>query len=92
MREAGIEREMISSVPLGLSRDYEYLPRRGPPRPIRCQVCEQLYEDVERATADGRCVLAVMCSACREEGRLRWIMEKKVGLPRATATFRRGAR
>jgi hypothetical protein len=85
------EWETISGVPLGLSRDYEQLPRTGPLRSIRCQGCSQLYEDVERLMADGCRVLAIMCTSCREEGRLRWITEKIVALPMATATYRKGS-
>ena len=82
--------ETISGVPLGLSRDYEHLPRTGPLRPICCQGCLQLYEDVERMAADGCRVLAIMCGPCREEGRRRWIAETpKTPLPMATATYRK---
>jgi hypothetical protein len=86
MKKTAVER--IGGVPLGLSRDYEYLPRTGPLRWICCQCCSQLYEDGERLTADGSCVLAVMCAPCREEGRLRWIAKRLVELPMAVATFR----
>lgn len=84
------EEETIGGVPLGLSRDYAHLPRTGPLREICCQTCDKLYEDVERLTADGQRVLAVMCGTCREEGRLRWIAKKVVPLPTASVTFRRG--
>lgn len=86
--------ETIGGVPLGLSRDYEHLPRTGPLRPIRCQGCSRLYEDVERLMADGCRVLALMCAPCREEGRLRWLAEtiKMLELPTATATYRKGDR
>jgi hypothetical protein len=88
------DRETIGGVPLGLSRDYEHLPRTGPLRPIRCQGCHQMYEDVERQLADGCRVMAIMCSSCREEGRSRWLAEKikSLELPMATATYRKGAR
>jgi hypothetical protein len=84
------ERETIGGVPLGLSRDYAHLPRAGSLRWNCCQGCSRLYEDGERLMADGCRVLAVMCEACREEGRLRWLAEKIVELPMATATSRKG--
>ena len=86
--------ETIGGVPLGLSRDYEHLPRTGPLRPICCQGCSRLYEDVERLTADGCRVLALMCTPCRKEGRTRWLTEKikSLVLPTATATYRKGDR
>ncbi len=84
------EEETIGGVPLGLSRNYAHLPRTGPLRKIYCQGCSHLYEDGERLTADGCYVLAVLCGACREEGRLRWIAMKIVPLPTAVATFRGG--
>lgn len=86
--------ETISGVPLGLSRDYEHLPRTGTLRQICCQGCLQFYQDVERVAADGCRVLAIMCAPCREEGRLRWIAEtiKTLELPTATATYRKGDR
>ena len=86
--------ETIGGVPLGLSQDYEHLPCTGPLRTICCQGCKQLYEDVERLTADGCHILAIMCASCREEGRLKWIAEKikALELPKATATYRGGPR
>lgn len=86
------EPETIGGVPLGLSRDYAHLPRTGPLRAMCCQTCDQLYEDVERLTADGCRVLAVMCESCREKGRRQWIAQRIVELPTATATFRKGYR
>lgn len=86
--------ETIGGVPLGLSRDYDHLPRTGPLRPLCCQSCSQLYEDVERLTADGCRVLAIMCEACREEGRQKWIAAKvaELELPRAIALPRKDGR
>lgn len=86
------ERETISGVPLGLSRDYEQLPRTGPLRSVRCSACMQSYEDAMRLATDGCHVLAMLCTSCREQGRMRWIAVQVVELPRAVATFRKGAR
>ena len=86
------EWETISGVPLGLSRDYEQLSRTGPLRSVRCQVCMQSYEDVERLATDGCRVLAILCTACREQGCTRWIAAHPVELPRAVAAFRKRAR
>ena len=83
--------ETISGVPLGLSRDYDHLPRTGPPRLIYCQICSGLHEDVERLTSDGCRVLAIMCKCCREEGRQKWIEAQVIDLPAAIAAFRKGA-
>lgn len=86
------DQETIGGVPLGLSRDYPHLPRTGPLRPICCQGCHQMYEDVERLTVDGCRVLAIMCERCREKGRTRWLAEKiklRV-LPTAIASYRKG--
>ncbi len=87
-------RETIGGVPLGLSRDYVHLPRTGPLRPVCCQGCHRMYEDVERLTSDGCRVMAIMCARCREEGRTRWLAEtiKAIALPQATATYRKGDR
>lgn len=85
-------RETIGGVPLGLSRDYDHLPRTGPLRQVCCQLCLRVYEDAERLTADGCHVLAVMCVRCREKGRLKWIEARRVKLevPKATVVlFRR---
>jgi hypothetical protein len=84
------EPETIGGVPLGLSRDYDHLPRTGPLRLICCQTCSGLYEDVERLAADGCKVLAVMCKDCREKGRLKWMAAQHVELPTAVATYRKG--
>ena len=86
------ERETIGGVPLGLSRDYEHLPQTGPLRAVRCSSCWQLYEDVERMTADGCRVLVMMCIDCREQGRMRWIAASRVELPKAFATYRKEIR
>jgi hypothetical protein len=88
------DRETIGGVPLGLSRDYEHLPQLGPLRPIRCQCCSRLYDDVERLTEDGCRVMAIMCASCREEGRSRWLAAqiKSIELPQATASYRKGDR
>lgn len=87
-----LERETIAGVPIGLSRDYDHLPRTGPLRAIYCSTCLLPHDDVARLTADGCRVLAIMCRACREEGRARWIAEHRVDLPRAVAAFRKGSR
>jgi hypothetical protein len=84
--------ETIGGVPLGLSRDYDHLPRTGPLRAVRCATCDQWYEDVERLLEDGCCVLAIMCVACRERGRARWIADARIELPRAVAMFRKETR
>lgn len=82
--------ETLDGLPLGLSLEYDHLPRTGPLRMIHCGCCWRLYEDVERLTADGTRVMAVMCEACREKGRLKWLMENYVELPAAVVTFRKG--
>jgi hypothetical protein len=86
------EMETIGGVPLGLSRDYDHLPRTGPLRPIYCQGCGHRYEDVERLMDDGCRVLAGMCTPCREKGRTLWIAKQPVEVPLATATVRKGDR
>jgi hypothetical protein len=75
------ERETIAGVPLGLSRDYDHLPVTGLLRSISCQLCDRRHADVERLTADGCRVLAIMCPTCRAEGRARWIAAQVVDLP-----------
>jgi hypothetical protein len=80
-------RETIAGVPLGLSRDYDYLPKTGPLRRVRCQPCGQLHDDVERLTEDGCKVMAVMCGRCREKGRASWIAKMRPELPLAVARF-----
>jgi len=80
--------EPIAGVPLGLSRDYDQLPRTGPLRPVRCSTCGRMHEDVERLMAEGCRILAIMCGPCREEGRARWIAVQVVELPRAVARYK----
>lgn len=80
--------ETISGVPLGLSRDYDHLPRTGPTRWIYCQKCLRRHQDVERLTEDGCRVLAIMCKDCREKGRRKWIEAQVLDLPVAVATYK----
>ena len=80
--------EEISGMPLGLSRDYDLLPKVGPLRMRYCTVCDKVHEDAERLTADGCRVLAIMCSDCRTKGRDRWIVDHVTDLPRAVAHYR----
>lgn len=81
-------RETLAGVPLGLSRDYDYLPRAETLRSRQCTTCYLMYWDAERLAADGVKVLTVMCKDCREKGRDRWIAENCVPLPVAVARYR----
>lgn len=91
---AKLPRESMDGVPLGLSWDYAALPRTDSPRRICCQACPQVYEDSERLTSSGQRVLAVLCTSCREAGRLKWLAasspELALVIPRATALGRSG--
>jgi hypothetical protein len=80
--------ETIADVPLGLSRDYDRLPRTGLLRLARYQTCDRMHEDVERQFAEGSRCLALMCRPCREQGRARWIAANTARLPRAIARWR----
>lgn len=82
-------KETISGVPIGLSRDYDDLPQAGPFREVRCQICNRFYEDALRLMPDGARILAVMCLSCREQGRARWIAEKRVDPPQAFGRLRK---
>ena len=83
-------------MPLGLSSDYDLLPRTGALREVWCSICGRPHEDVERMLADGVRVLALMCGPCRAQGRAQLIAEAakrvdppRVDLPRAIARYRK---
>lgn len=81
-------RETVAGVPLGISRDYDYLPLAEPIHLVRCSSCWKDHEDGKRQLEDGVCILA-FCKRCREELRAEWIRNTPVTLPRAIARFRR---
>jgi hypothetical protein len=81
-------RETIAGVPLGLSRDYDYLPRAEALRSMQCTSCYQTYRDALRLEPEGGKVLTQRCKLCREEGRDRWIAENRPVLPTAVARYR----
>jgi hypothetical protein len=81
-------REDIDGVPLGISRDYDYLPRVTDLRLVHCMTCWQRYADAARRQLDGVECRALRCKLCREEAREAWIVKNRADLPHAVARYR----
>jgi hypothetical protein len=81
-------REDVDGIPLGMSRDYDFLPRVTALRHVQCMTCWQTYADAARRQPDGVECRTLRCKLCREEARETWIAENRADLPRAVARYR----
>jgi hypothetical protein len=61
-----------TEVPLGISKDYDFLPREGRKLDVRCQDCDRFFVDQSRKFGKGANVLAVFCPDCRASRRMRF--------------------
>jgi hypothetical protein len=59
-------------VPLGISKDYDFLPREGRKLDVRCQDCDRFFVDQSRKFGKGANMLAVFCPDCRASRRMRF--------------------